>query len=143
MKKQELILELLAEVQSKRKRYLRRWTKLRKINDVTEMLLISCSSFAVSNLVVTLATINPITLIIGSAFSVISAIGNGCKSAYKLHEKLESLKTTYQQLSDLERETRAILSKNHMSDEEYENLLTDINHRFSLIEDTAIPMTNP
>ena len=140
MKKLALINHLLDELVSKKVSYLKSWRKLRKVHDFLESFLIGCNSVAITNLVITLTVINPVTLIVGSVFSAISTIGSAAKTAYRLQEKVETLKTSYQQLADLEREVRAVLVKNHLSSEQYDTLLTDINHRLALIEDSALPL---
>jgi prefoldin subunit 5 len=140
MKKIKLIDDLVHEISRKKVKYMKRWRKLKKVHDVTESVLICCGSIAITNLVITLALINPVTLIIGSVFSAISTVGSATKNAYRLQEKIDSLKTTYQQLSELEREVRSVLVKNHLTSEEYDQLLTDINHRLALIEDSAVPL---
>jgi hypothetical protein len=54
--------------------------------------------------------------------------------------KYESYKTSYTQLSDLEREARIVLVKNHLSGEDLSNLLNEVNQRLSLIEDSSQPI---
>lgn len=139
--KRTLIHNNLDEIAMKKKIYHKKMMKLKRIDNVSESIIIASGAIAVSNLFVTLAVINPITLTIGATFSSISTVGGAVKRVFDVRAKYESIRTTYHQLNDLERTTRAILAKNHMTEEQYLNLLDDMNNQMSLIEDTAIPIT--
>jgi len=86
---------------------------------------------------------NPHFLIVGTVLTTISTITKAVKSVYKLNDTIESFKTTFQQYSDLERDLRTILYKNHLTNEEIIHILDDFNNRIhvSLIQDTAIIIT--
>ena len=139
----ELILKLLDEVQIKKQIYSKKMIQLKKIDDITEAVLIACGGISMSNLLVEVAIINPVTLIIGSVFASINAIGSAVKRVVDVKAKFESTKTTVNQLSDLERETRAVLTRNHLEKKDLQNLLDDMNNRLSLIEDSSLPLTLP
>ena len=139
----ELILKLLDEVQIKKQIYSKKMIQLKKIDDITEAVLIACGGISMSNLLVTVAIINPVTLIIGSVFASINAVGSAVKRVVDVKAKFESTKTTVNQLSDLERETRAVLTRNHLEKKDLQNLLDDMNNRLSLIEDSSLPLTLP
>ena len=62
---------------------------------------------------------------------------------YGDEHKFESCKTTVNQLSDLERETRAVLARNHLEKKDFESILDDMNMRISLIEDSSLPLEIP
>ena len=112
--KRELIYKTLADVSTKKKAYFKRMTKLKKVDDALEAVITGCGAVAVSSLIVTIATINPVTLIIGATFTSVSTIGGAMKRVYDVKGKYESCKTTFNQLSDLERESRAVLVRNHL-----------------------------
>ena len=117
--------------------------QLKKIDDATEAILISCGAISVSNLFISVATIHPITLIIGSVFASVNAVGSAVKRVIDIKAKFESCKTTVNQLSDLERETRAVLARNHLEKKDFESILDDMNMRISLIEDSSLPLEIP
>jgi hypothetical protein len=134
---------LLDEVQQRKNVFRKKMVQLKKIDGITEAFLTSCSAISVSNLIVTIATINPITLIIGSVFASINAVGSAVKRVVDIKAKFESCKTTVNQLSDLERETRAVLARNHLEKKDLEDILGDMNVRISLIEDSSLPLDIP
>ena len=117
--------------------------QLKKIDDTTEAILMSCGAISISNLFVTMATINPVTLIVGSVFASVNTIGSAVKRVVDIKAKYESCKTTVNQLSDLERETRAVLARNHLEKKDLESILDDMNMRISLIEDSSLPLELP
>ena len=137
----DLILKLLDEVSVKKQIYRRKMIKLKRLDDTSEAILIACGAISVSNLFVTVATINPVTLLIGSVFASVNAVGGAIKRVIDVKAKYESCKTTYNQLSDLDRETRAVLVRNHLEKKDLQHILDDVNNRLSLIEDSALPIT--
>ena len=136
----DLILKLLDEVSVKKQIYRKKMIKLKTLDDTSEAVLIACGAISVSNLFVTVATINPVTLLIGSVFASVNAVGGAIKRVIDVKAKYESCKTTYNQLSDLDRETRAVLVRNHLEKKDLQNILDDVNNRLSLIEDSALPV---
>lgn len=136
----EMIINLLDEVQMKKKLYRKKMVKFKKMDDTSEAILIGCGAISVSSLFVTVATINPITLIIGSVFASVNAVGSAVKRVIDVKAKYESCKTTYNQLGDLDRETRAVLVRNHLEKKDLQNILDDVIHRLSLIEDSSLPI---
>ena len=136
----DLIFKLLDEVQMKKAIYRKKMIRLKNLDDASEAILMACGAISVSNLFVTVATINPVTLIIGSVFASVNAVGSAIKRVVDVKAKFESCKTTVNQLSDLDRETRAVLVRNHLEKKDLQNILDDVNHRLSLIEDSALPI---
>ena len=139
-KRRELILKLLREVSLIKVAYFKHMAKLKKIDDSTEAFITASGSIAISSLIATITLINPVTLIIGAVFSSLSTITGAVKRVYNVLGKYESCKTTFNQLSDLERESRAVLVRNHLESHDLQNLLEDINTRLSLIEDSSLPI---
>ena len=139
----DVILALLDEVQQRKNIFRKKMVQLKKIDDTTEAILMSCGAISISNLFVSVATVNPVTLIVGSVFATVNTVGSAVKRVVDIKAKFESCKTTVNQLSDLERETRAVLSRNHLEKKDLESILDDMNMRISLIEDSSLPLDIP
>ena len=139
----DVILALLDEVQQRKNIFRKKMVQLKKIDDATEAILMSCGAISISNLFVSVATVNPVTLIVGSVFATVNTVGSAVKRVVDIKSKFESCKTTVNQLSDLERETRAVLSRNHLEKKDLESILDDMNMRISLIEDSSLPLDIP
>ena len=139
----DVILALLDEVQQRKNIFRKKMVQLKKIDDTTEAILMSCGAISISNLFVSVATVNPVTLIVGSVFATVNTVGSAVKRVVDIQSKFESCKTTVNQLSDLERETRAVLSRNHLEKKDLESILDDMNMRISLIEDSSLPLDIP
>lgn len=139
----DLILRLLDEISIKKQIYRKKMVQLKKIDNITEAVLVGCGAISVSSLFVTVATINPVTLIVGSVFASINTIGSVVKQTIDVKAKFESAKTTVNQLSDLDRETRSVLSRNNLEKKDLQHILDDMIHRLSLIEDTSLPLALP
>ena len=140
MSKEKIDL-LLTEIKLTKEQYKEKFLSFKKINETSEAGIIFCSSLSTSVLLTTLFNMNPHFLIVGTVLTTISTIAKAVKSVYKLNDTIESFKTTFQQYSDLERDLRTILYKNHLSNEDIINILDDFNNRISLIQDSAIIIT--
>lgn len=140
--KRSLINSLLEEIAAKKRLYHRKMCYYKKADDISEACIIGSGSIAASSLFITITTINPVALIVGTAFTSASTIGSAIKRVLNVTNKYEMCKTTYTQLADLERETRAVLVRNHLESKDLQNLLDDVNNRLSLIEDSALPISN-
>jgi hypothetical protein len=139
----DVIMALLDEVQQRKNIFRKKMVQLKKIDDTTEAILMSCGAISISNLFVSVATVNPVTLIVGSVFATVNTVGSAVKRVVDIQSKFESCKTTVNQLSDLERETRAVLSRNHLEKKDLESILDGMNMRISLIEDSSLPLEIP
>ena len=83
---------------------------------------------------------NPPTLLIGSILTTISSVSSAVKRVVGIQAKTEQCKTSYNQLTDLLRETKIILIRNYMDSNDYQNLLTNVSSRLSLIDDSSLPI---
>ena len=79
-------------------------------------------------------------MIVGVCFSGVAGVGGACKRVMNIQQKYESAKTSFNQLSDLGRESKVILARNHLTADDKQQLLNDISHKLSLIEDSALPI---
>ena len=85
--KRELIYKILGEVSIKKKAYFKKMAKLKRLDDALEAVITGCGAVAVSSLVATIATINPITLIVGAVFTSVSTVGGAMKRVYNTQGK--------------------------------------------------------
>ena len=76
MNKKQLINDLLTEVKAKRIKYHKKMVKYKKLDDMTEALLIGCNAIGVSSLFITLQNLN---MIIATTFSTIGSVGGAIK----------------------------------------------------------------
>jgi len=138
--KTKLLNSLIDEITYKKKKFEIKMNKYKKIDEISESIIMGSGSIAVSSLIVSLASINPIALIIGTVFSSISTIGGAVKRTVNFREKYETCRTSYNQYSDLLREVKTTLVKNHLDSYDKEQLIDEINIRISLIEDSQLPI---
>ena len=79
-------------------------------------------------------------LILVALISSISTVGSVIARVYDLPSKYHSAQTSYLQYADLYRDIRNRIARNHLSSEDYDLLLTEINSRLGLIEDQCLPL---
>ncbi len=137
--KYSLVDELIEEISSKKRRYQGRMIKYRRYANSMDVVITGAGAISVSSLVFTATSFNPISLAIGTAFSAVSTVSNAISKSVNYEGKYESCKTTFNQLSDLERDVKATLVKNSLSSKDIQDLLYNIGLRLSLIEDSSLP----
>ena len=140
MEKKQLINRLLTTVNKKKQIYQKKMVKFKKIDDILETIIIASGWVSISSIITTLSATDKTFLLIGTVFTSFSTILSAMKRVLNVTGKYESYKTSFTQLSDLERETRIVLVKNHLSGDDIVNLLSDMSNRLSLIEDSALPI---
>lgn len=123
-----LIDKLYIQVRAMRIAYYKKLLKVKRIRTISEMIILASATISSTTIMITLATINPITLIISGVFSSIATVGKAIKNGLRADEYIEKLHTAYCQLNDLERDLKTCVSSKD---------ITNFNARLSLIEDTA------
>lgn len=140
MERKALIHNLIKDIDIRKKIYEKRMYRLKRIDDISEAIISLCGVTSSSLLLVGLSTVNPILMLIGTVSGILSTISGTVKNAYKVKDKFEACKTTYLNLNELSRESKIIMMRNHLSATDLQQLLSDISHKLSLIDDTAPPI---
>jgi uncharacterized protein YfcZ (UPF0381/DUF406 family) len=138
--KTKLIDDLLNQITLQKSEYYKKMCKYKKIDDLSEAIIIGTGAISTSTITIGLSIVEPITLIVGAVCSGISCVLYTIKHIIDIREQTESYKTTYNQLSNLEREVRTIMVQTHTHSSEYMKILNDINIKLSLIQDSALPI---
>ena len=137
VKKKE-VMKILESIVKEKKKNKKMFIKYRKRHNVLRVGTHCCNGISVSSLITSVATVNPITVIVGLIFGSCSSIGSSLNDSMDNLNKFLVTRTTYNQLSDLEREIRSVLLKNHLTSDDLSNLIDDTNHRISLIQDSSL-----
>ncbi len=136
--KKQAIAEILQTIVVDKNKNKKASIKFRKRCNFMKSFTHFCNAVAVSSLITSVSTINPFALIVGSVFASCSAVGSAVNDSMDNQNKYLTTRTTYNQLSNLERETRSVLLKNHLTSEQLDDLLENLNHQISLIQDSSL-----
>jgi len=137
-KKKTVIYDLLDEILKRKNRYYKRYKKLKKINSVTRMVNHGLNALAVGSLVSSLSPAMPIFMIVALVSTSASTVSGAVLSATNIEDKLNRHHTTFSQYCGLHRDLKLRLLKNHLTSEDYEELIGDIHAQISLIEDSSV-----
>lgn len=140
-RRKRLLTSYLSKTTIMKKLYLSKANHYRKINNVTEMLIIGSGTLATTTLIMSFSIVASPLLITSVTFSGIATLGTALKRASNIDNKYERHKSTYLAYSELEREIKHRISQNGFTNEQYDSFITDINNRLNLIEDNAIPIS--
>lgn len=135
--KKKLIDKLLQEIVQEKDKQKKQLIKYRRRNNFLKGLTHFSNAVSVSSLLSSFAT-NIIGVIIGSACATISTSSSAINDGMNNADKHLTSRTTYNQLSNLERNTRAQLIKNHLDSQQIDDMVSDINHQLALINDTIL-----
>lgn len=136
--KKKAILEQLKIIVDEKNRNKKLMIRYRKRNNFFKTSTHFSNAVSISSLFTSMATLNPFTLILGSVFASCSTIGSAINDSMNNETKYQTTRTTYLQLSNLERDTRGILLRNHLTSDQLDELLSDLNHRIGLIADSSL-----
>jgi len=135
--KKVLIENLLDEIVAEKIKQKKQLIKYRRRNNFLKGLTHFANAISVSSLLSSFAT-NIIGVIIGASCATISTSASAINDGQNNQDKHLTSRTTYNQLSNLERQTRAQLIRNHLDSQQIDEMVSDINHQLALINDTIL-----
>lgn len=136
--KKKAVYDLLKTIVDEKNRNKKKMIRYRKLSNFLKTSTHFCNAVSISSLITSIATVNPIALILGASFASCSTIGTALHDSMNNETKYQITRTSYLQLSNLERESRAVLLKNHLTSEQIDDLINDMNHRIALINDSTL-----
>ena len=140
MERSVLLKNTIDDVDTRRVTYQDLMVHYKTVDDLSESTITFLNATGTCVSIIGLSTTNPVFMIIGVATTGVGGIFGAVKRGLNIQQKYESVKTTYNQLSDLSRESKIILARNHLSSDDKQALLSDISHKLSLIEDSSLPV---
>jgi magnesium-transporting ATPase (P-type) len=135
--KLNLIKQVLQDVKKKKKEHYKKYVKLNNINTMLKTFVAVLNTISVCSLVLSFFPLSIVCQIISLSSTSISAIISSVVSAYELEHKLHSNQTSYLQYTDVLRDMSARIYRNGLSSEDLDYMLSEINSRLGLIEDTS------
>lgn len=121
-------------------KYYNCFKNLKKYNTICKICVNILNAVSISSLVMTYTPISPICLIIGLASTTLSTIISVFSSSYGFDNKISTHQTTALQYADLYRDIQAKLLKNHLTSDQCDIIIAELNIRLSLIEDSSLPI---
>lgn len=134
--KKQLIHDILENARAKKKSHRRRVGCYRRIGTGIKALVNVLNALSVSSLIVEGPTNEMKWIALGT--TSVSATLSALSQALGIEQKTESHNSTYLALSDLTRDFSARLLRNHLTSDDLDTLLGELNARISLIEDAAL-----
>tara|TARA_R110002153_G_scaffold217827_1_gene370292 strand:- start:310 stop:750 length:441 start_codon:yes stop_codon:yes gene_type:complete len=140
MERTVLIKNQLAEIKALKEKHSIKSDKLKKSNDILDVVIIASGSISTSVMIIGLSSLNPILIAVGTGFGFISTFLGVINKTLDFQGKYLNHKNTANCLSDLYRDCNIVLAKNGLSTNDREHLQNDIAHRLSIIENSSIPL---
>jgi len=138
--KNKLIKDCLNDIKYKKTKHYNKFRKLKKINGILKSGINALNAASVCSLVISMSPVSIISLIVALTTTSISTVTSAIVTAYELENKLHSHQVSYLQYTDIYRDISSKLFRNHLSSEDYDIMLSEINNRLSIIEDTELPI---
>lgn len=141
-KKMDIINDLLDEISTKKSKNYLKLLRIKRLSTVNNTLINVFNCVSIITLIYDSEKMNDngvaglIALISTSLSSLVTAFNLGCE----LESKIQHFNTSYQQYSDLFREIKARIEQNHLDSKGLDSLLSEINSKLSLIEDSSLPI---
>lgn len=116
--------------------YHKLYKKLKRNDDIIDVLTTSMNACVIA-LTISGISFSPL-LFVSISLSGISYILTQAQKTYNLKRKYITHDMTYKQYNDLIRKIDAILQRNHMTSDEYDQFIDQIHDRIALIDDARI-----
>lgn len=95
------------------------------------------NTLSITSLVISLSTL-PAIVVLSLSCSSISALLSAISSVCTWHEKELRHFTSFNQYSDLARDISLVITRNNLTKEKIQHLMSNFNDRISLIEDSSL-----
>lgn len=135
LSKRGLVKEMLLEIKLKEKLNYKKWKKLKRIKSIVRPLLNGLNTISITSIVISISPLAPIMVFVALGSSSLATLGNVITNSYELEAKIHSYNQTYLQYASLYRDTYATIKRNHLTSEQYDDILSDLNARIGLIAD--------
>ena len=132
----ELLKQIKLECIERSNKHCKRHKKLKRIDDRLDILC-TCLSGISTALLVSGFMIHPL-LIASACCSGISFVVSNVQRSYNFKNKYIQHNISYYQYLELAREINVVMSKNHLTNDEYREYIQDINNRINLFHDTEL-----
>lgn len=137
--KLKLIHNLLRDINTRKVRHYNKFKYYKKINTGFKTTVNILNGVSISSLVLSLPG-NLITLGISIGCTSTSALLSIINQSIDYENKFRLHQTSYLQYVDIYRDVNARIMRNHLTSEDLDNILTEMNSRIGLIEDNSLPI---
>lgn len=132
----DLLYQIKIECIISSKTHKEKHLKLKKIDDRVDIIC-TCLSGVSTALLISGFLIQPL-LIASAVCSGISFVISNIQRSYDFKNRYIQHNISYYQYLELAREINTVMYKNHLTNDEYQDFIIDINNRISLFHDTEI-----
>ena len=140
MERTALIKDQLEDIRILKGKYQSKSDKLKKINDLLDVIIIASGSISTSLMIIGLSNLNPIIIAVGTGVGFVSTFLGVINKTLDFNGKYLNHKNSANCLNDLYRDTNIVLAKNGLSSDDKAHLLNDLSHRLSIIENSSLPL---
>lgn len=135
--KKRLVYKMLRDLEVNRMTHKALSIKYKKMMSISDMVLITLSSVTLSTIILNNLESSWVAKMTATGASTLNFIGSAIVKTYELHRKYSDATTVYHQLTDIKSEVLIVLGKNHLSSEDVQFLLVDLQHRMALISERS------
>lgn len=135
-KKVELLKKELKTILALSSAYQKKYRRLKSRDDLIDFGNSLLSGTAIICIIVGFA--NPVALISAGVLNGVAFIVNRAQAQWNLKHRYNTHKTTYDQYSALAREITTVLHKNNLTSEQYQEYLSEVYDKISLIQDSQL-----
>jgi len=138
--KMNMIKDILKDVNVRKKKHYKKYSKYKKINTLSKSCINTLNAVSVCSMILTFTPVSPAVMIVALSATTCSGVGSAVLGSFDLEHKIQSHNTSYLQYTDIYRDISARIRRNHLTSEDLDILLTEINSRLGLIEDQSLPI---
>jgi hypothetical protein len=138
--KKDMVHKTLKRIHNIKKIHYKKFVKSHKV-DITSKLLLSLMN-AITISILILDTQGYHFAMVGVLSSSVSTLFTALLSVVNFSDRKNSHKNTFRELTDLHRSITEKVLKNHLSSEDYDTILSEMNGILGIIDDNAPPISD-
>ena len=138
--KLRLLRKHCQDMQQKSRVYYKRFCTLKRRSQCVEAVLMGLAAVTTSTIFITWLG-RPDIMVASAVCSSAATVSSAVARVYDLPSKYQSAQTSWLQYGDLHRDITNRLYRNHLSSEDLDVMLTELNARLGLIEDQSLPVS--
>jgi hypothetical protein len=138
--KVEMIQRILSETETRKSTHYKQFRRMKYWSSAINMAINGSNAISVCSLVLSFVPSDPHFVIVALVATTTSSFVSALSTSYDLETRVHSHQTSYLQYKDICRDMAARLFRNGLSSQDLDAMLTELNTRISLVDDSSLPI---
>lgn len=136
--KKKIINDFINDIEIKKSFHFNKYKRYRNIDNSSKIAISLLNGVSITSIIIAMGPQLPLIMIITLCSTSIAGLISIIRQASNISYKLNTHHITLQQYTDLLRDIRLKIIRNHLESHDYDTMIENINIRLSIIEDNEL-----